>query len=50
MIILIYLIFWVIGCTILICMLGYELEKTYRKEIEKINDEKFKLDYVEYVI
>jgi len=28
-------------------MLGYELEKTYRKEIDEIN---YKLDYVEYVI
>lgn len=42
-----YFIFWITGSTILICMLGYELEKTYRKEIDEIN---YKLDYVEYVI
>ena len=55
MIILIYyLIFWIIGSIILICLLVYELEKHYKKEIEKIdkyyNDElNYRLDYVEYV-
>jgi TM2 domain-containing membrane protein YozV len=50
-----YLICWLIICIILIIILALELEKNYKKEIERIdkyyNDElNYRLDYVEYVV